>query len=337
MLNHIDERRRRLLGMAVTSVAVTSDMLPAFAASKPASGATFGALKQIDAGELNVAYVETGPPDGPVVILLHGWPYDIHAFADVTPILAKKGFRVIVPYLRGFGGTRFLTPETIRNGQQAAFAVDMIALMDALKIETAVYGGFDWGARAANIVAALWPHRCEALVSVSGYDVEDREAGKAPLRPLDEKPWWYEFYFTTERGRAGYDKYRRDFARLIWQLASPKWSFDDATFERSAVALDNPDHVDITIHNYRWRLGLADSEAKYDAIEAKLALAPVIAVTTITLEGDANSAPHLEPAAYARKFSGNYRHRQIKGGIGHNLPQEAPAAFASAIIDVSRL
>ncbi|CAN7457224.1 alpha/beta hydrolase [Bradyrhizobium sp. LjRoot220] len=346
MFDQIDGRRRRLLGGAATTLVVASFGLPGSATAKAsgnarrgkeATGATFGPLRQVDAGVLNVAYVDVGPANGPVVILLHGWPYDIHAFADVAPILAAKGFRVIVPYLRGYGATRFLASDTMRNGQQAAFAVDVIALMDALKIEKAVFGGFDWGARAANIVAALWPERCKALVSVSGYDVEDREADKAPLPPADEKRWWYEFYFTTERGRAGYDKYRREFAKLIWQLASPNWQFDDATFARSAAALDNPDQVSICIHNYRWRLGLAEGEAKYDALESKLAAAPVIAVPTITLEGDANGAPHLEPSAYARKFSGKYFHRQLKGGIGHNLPQEAPQAFASAIVDVSHL
>ncbi|WP_441227936.1 alpha/beta fold hydrolase [Tardiphaga sp. 20_F10_N6_6] len=345
MFDQIDERRRRLLGASAAAIAMASFGLRGVANAKSsgsaqsgtgAAEAVFGPLRQVDAGLLNVAYVDAGPANGPVVILLHGWPYDIHAFADVTPVLAAKGFRVIVPYLRGYGATRFLASDTIRNGQQAAFAVDVIALMDALKIEKAVFGGFDWGARAANIVAALWPERCKALVSVSGYDVEDREADKAPLPPADEKRWWYEFYFTTERGRAGYDKYRHEFAKLIWQLASPKWQFDDATFERSAAALDNPDQVSICIHNYRWRLGLAEGEAKYDALESKLAAAPVIAVPTITLEGDANGAPHLKPGAYAKKFSGKYMHRQLKGGIGHNLPQEAPQAFASAVIDASR-
>ncbi|MET0721022.1 MAG: alpha/beta hydrolase [Tardiphaga sp.] len=346
MFDQIDDRRRRLLGAAATTMAMASFGIAGGAhaeVQQKARGGTsgpgtgFGPLRQVDAGVLNVGYADVGPADGPVVILLHGWPYDIHAFAEVRPILAAKGFRVIVPYLRGYGSTMFLTGDTMRNGQQAAFAVDVIALMDALKIETALLGGFDWGARAANIVAALWPERCNALVSVSGYDVEDREADKAPLPPADEKRWWYEFYFTTERGRAGYDRYRRDFAKLIWQLASPKWQFDDATFIRSAAALDNPDQVGICIHNYRWRLGLAEGEAKYDALESRLAVAPVIAVPTITLEGDANGAPHLPPSAYARKFSGKYAHRQLKGGIGHNLPQEAPQDFASAIIDASRL
>jgi pimeloyl-ACP methyl ester carboxylesterase len=343
MSDPIDARRRSLLGIAATTTTIASFVTPALVNAgtvgnaQSGAGVTFGPLKQIDAGVLSIAYADLGPASGPVVVLLHGWPYDIHAFADVAPMIAAKGFRVIVPYLRGYGATRFVAADTVRNGQQAAFAVDVIALMDAIKIQHAILGGFDWGARAANIVAALWPERCRGLVSVSGYDVEDREADKAPLAPVDEKRWWYEFYFMTERGRAGYDKYRREFAKLIWQLASPKWKFDDATFERSAAALDNPDQVSICIHNYRWRLGLADGEAKYDAIESKLALAPVIGVPTITLEGDANGAPHLPPSAYAGKFPGKYLHRQIKGGIGHNLPQEAPQAFASAIVDVSRL
>ena len=278
----------------------------------------------------------SGPASGPPVLLLHGWPYDIHSFVEVAPILAAAGFRVIVPYLRGYGTTRFLSGETPRNGQQSVVAVDAIALMDALKIEKAVLGGFDWGARTADIVAALWPERCNGLVSVSGYLIGNQAAGKAPLPPQAELQWWYQFYFATERGRAGYDKYRRDFSKLIWRLASPKWNFDDATFDRTAESFDNPDHVAIVIHNYRWRLGLAEGEAKYDALEERLAQAPVIAVPTITMEGDANGAPHPDPAAYRGKFSGRYEHRTITGGIGHNLPQEAPKAFAQAIIDVSR-
>lgn len=349
MTDEINQQRRRLFKSAATTFAMVQFGLIGKARAEPnaaavktrpevhGNAASFGALKSVDTDVLNVAYVDVGPVQGPVVILLHGWPYDIHAFAEVAPILAAKGFRVIIPYLRGYGATRFLSSDTMRNGQQATFAVDAIALMDALKIETAVFGGFDWGARAANIVAALWPQRCKALVSVSGYDIEDREADKIPLPPAAERQWWYEFYFTTERGRAGYDKYRRDFARLIWQLASPKWQFNDTTFERSAAALDNPDQVAICIHNYRWRLGLTEGEAKYDDLEQKLAVAPVISVPTITLEGDANGAPHLESRAYAKKFSGKYRHRLIKGGIGHNLPQEAPRAFASAIVDVMAL
>ena len=298
------------------------------------SHTSFGPLKQIDAGTLNIGYAEAGPANGPAVLLLHGWPYDIHAFVDVAPLLAEVGYRVIVPYLRGYGSTRFLSTDTMRNGQQSVVAVDAIALMDALKIDKAIVAGFDWGARTADIMAALWPERCKALVSVSGYLIGNQEAGKAPLPPKAELQWWYQFYFATERGRAGYEKYRRDFAKLIWQIASPKWNFDDATFDRSAAAFDNPDHVAIVIHNYRWRLGLAEGEAKYDDLEKKLAAAPVIAVPTITMEGDANGAPHPEPAAYRAKFSGRYESRIISGGIGHNLPQEAPTAFAKAILDV---
>lgn len=268
------------------------------------------------------------------MVLLHGWPYDIHAFVDVTPLLAARGYRVIVPYLRGYGTTRFLSGETPRNGQQAALAADVIALMDALGIERAVIGGFDWGARTANIVAALWPERCKAMVSVSGYLIGSREANRMPLPPAAELQWWYQFYFATERGRAGYERYRRDFNRLVWQLASPRWRFDDATFDRSAAAFDNPDHVVIVIHNYRWRLGLAEGEARYDELEGRLARAPVITVPAITLEGDANGAPHPEPSAYAGKFSGRYAHRTLTGGVGHNLPQEAPQAFAAAIVEV---
>ncbi len=292
-------------------------------------------LKQINAGLLNVGYTESGPVSGPAVLLLHGWPYDIDSFAEVVPLLTAQGYRVIVPYLRGYGTTRFLSTETFRNGQQSALAVDIIALMDALKIEKAVVGGFDWGARTANIMAALWPQRVSAMVSVSGYLIGNQQAGKVPLPPKAELEWWYQYYFATERGRIGYEKNRREFARLIWKLASPKWNFDDATFERSAQAFDNPDHVAIVIHNYRWRLGLADGEQAYDEFEAQLAKAPTIGVPTITMESDANGAPHPDPAVYAKKFTGKYEHRHIAGGIGHNLPQEAPNAFAQAILDVA--
>src|SRR5258708_505199 len=295
---------------------------------------SFNAPKQIDAGVLNVGYVEAGPGDGQAVMLLHGWPYDIHSFVDVVPILAGVGYRVIVPYLRGYGTTHFLSDATIRNGQPSALALDTIALMDALRIEKAILAGFDWGARTADIVAALWPERAKALVAVSGYLIASQEAGKMPLPPHAELDWWYQFYFATDRGRAGYEKYRYEFAKLIWQIASPEWNFDDATFDRSAAALDNPDHVNIVIHNYRWRLGLADTESKYDDLEKRLAEFPVITVPTITLEGDANGAPHLDSSAYAKKFSGKYTHRVINGGIGHNLPQEAPQAFAEAVIEV---
>jgi pimeloyl-ACP methyl ester carboxylesterase len=294
----------------------------------------FGPVKQIDAGVLNVGYAEAGPAGGPPVVLLHGWPYDIHTYVDVAPLLAAKGYRVIVPYLRGYGTTRFLSSETVRNGQQSVVAVDVIALMDALKIEKAVLGGCDWGARTADIVAALWPQRCKALVSVSGYLIGSQAANRTPLPPKAELQWWYQFYFATERGRAGYEKNRRDFAKLIWQLASPKWNFSDAEFDRSAAAFDNVDHVSIVIHNYRWRLGLAEGEPKYDDLEKRLAEGPVITVPTITLEGDANGAFHPDSTAYAKKFSGKYAHRLIKGGIGHNLPQEAPRAFSDAIIEV---
>ena len=295
-----------------------------------------GAVSQIEAGPLNVGYLDRGPADGPAVVLLHGWPYDIHSFTDVVPVLTAAGQRVIVPYLRGFGTTRFLSDETVRNGEQAALALDAIALMDALGIETAVVAGFDWGARSADVVAALWPDRCRGLVSVSGYLIGGQQAGQPPLPPDAELKWWYQYYFATERGRAGYDKNRRGFARLIWRSASPKWDFDDATFDRSAAAFDNPDHVAIVIHNYRWRLGLADGEAEHSELERRLAESPIITVPAITLEGDANGAPHPDPSAYAGKFPGAYRHKTIEGGIGHNLPQEAPQAFAEAIIDVCR-
>jgi pimeloyl-ACP methyl ester carboxylesterase len=295
---------------------------------------SFGTVSQIDAGPLNVGYVDAGPADGSAVVLLHGWPYDIHSYVDVAPLLTTAGYRVIVPYLRGYGTTRFLSDDTPRNGEQAALATDTIALMDALAIEKAVVAGFDWGARSADIVAALWPERCSGLVSVSGYLIGSQATGQLPLPPEAELQWWYQYYFATKRGRAGYENYRREFAKLIWQTASPKWTFDEATFERSAASFDNPDHVAIVIHNYRWRLGLADGAAEYAELEKRLAAGPVISVPTITLEGDANGAPHPDPSAYAGKFSGRYSHRTIEGGIGHNLPQEAPEAFAAAILEV---
>jgi pimeloyl-ACP methyl ester carboxylesterase len=304
---------------------------------RPGTNTSFASLKKIDAGLLNVTYAEAGPSDGRPVVLLHGWPYDIYSFVDVAPPLASAGYRVIVPYLRGYGPTRFLSDKSIRNGQQSVLAIDIIALMDALNIKTAIIAGFDWGARTADIIAALWPERCKALVSVSGYLIGSRDTGKIPLPPKAELQWWYQYYFATERGRAGYEKYRHDFAKLIWAIASPKWNFDDATFDRTAASFDNPDHVSIVIHNYRWRLGLAEGETKYDELEKRLAAGPTITVPTITLEGDANGAPHPEPDSYARKFSGKYAHRTTEGGVGHNLPQEAPQAFAQAILDVARL
>jgi pimeloyl-ACP methyl ester carboxylesterase len=342
MREQISQSRRRFLGTtAMTIAAARLGMVhPAKAESETVelTNTSFGegSLKQIDAGVLNVGYAEAGPATGPPVILLHGWPYDIHSFVDVAPLLAARGYRVIVPYLRGYGPTRFLSNDAVRNGQPAAVASDLVALMDALHIDKAVLAGFDWGARTGDIVAAIWPERCRALVSVSGYLIGNQESGKVPLPPAAELEWWYQFYFATERGRMGYEKYHREFAKLIWRQASPKWNFDDATFDRSAAAFDNPDHVAISIHNYRWRLGLADGERKYDDYEKRLAEGPVITVPTITMEGDANGAPHPEPAAYAKKFSGKYAHRTISGGIGHNLPQEAPKAFADAVVAVDR-
>lgn len=335
MRKEVHQDRRQFLGTAfMTLVAAEFGMIESLGAQMQDP---FAQLKQINAGVLNIGYAEAGPANGRAVILLHGWPYDIYSFVDVVPLLAAKGYRVIVPHLRGYGTTRFLSSDTVRNGQPAALAVDITALMDALTIETAIIAGFDWGARTANIMAALWPERCKATVSVSGYLIGNQEAGKVPLPPKAELQWWYQFYFATERGRIGYEKYRRDFAKLIWQQASPKWNFSDATFDRSAASFDNPDHVGVAIHNYRWRLGLAEGEPKYDDLEKKLAQGPVISVPTITMEGDANGAPHPEPSAYAAKFTGKYAHRLVAGGVGHNLPQEAPHAFAQAVIDVDRL
>jgi pimeloyl-ACP methyl ester carboxylesterase len=347
MSREVNHGRRRFLGTAVLTMAAAelvrigsagalpSETKPAAVPTiKPGTHTSFGALQQIDAGVLHVGYAEAGPADGPAVILLHGWPYDIYSYVDVAPLLAAAGYRVIVPYLRGYGTTRFLANATPRNGQQSVLAVDIIALMDALNIEQAILAGYDWGARTANIIAALWPERCKALVSVSGYLIGSREINKMPLPPKAELAWWYQFYFATARGQAGYEQYRREFAKLIRQLASPQWDFDEATFDRSAAFFDNPDHVSIVIHNYRWRLGLAAGEPQYDALEQRLAQGPVIAVATITLEGDANGAPHPDASAYAKKFSGTYAHRVITGGIGHNLPQEAPRAFTEAVLDV---
>jgi pimeloyl-ACP methyl ester carboxylesterase len=325
--------RRRL--MQAFGVLLATAPLGALATSARAAEAPGWTLRQVDAGELSVEYAEAGPASGGPVILLHGWPYDIHAFVGVAPILAKAGYRVIVPYLRGYGGTRFRAAEAFRNGQQAALAADVIALMDALKISRAVVAGFDWGARTADIVAALHPERVGGLVSVSGYLIGSQQANAAPLPPAAELSWWYQFYFATERGRLGYEKNRHDFAKLIWRTASPRWRFDDTTFDRSAAAFENPDHVAIVIHNYRWRLGLERGDPRYDADEARLATAPAIAVPTITMEGDANGAPHPDPAAYRAKFTGRYEHRLIGGGVGHNPPQEAPAAFAQAVLDVA--
>ncbi|HEX8358479.1 MAG TPA: alpha/beta hydrolase [Longimicrobium sp.] len=336
--------RREFLGTAVSVAAASLGVIGAAGAqagapspAAPARAIPPGAIKQIDAGDLNVGYAESGPSNGRPVILLHGWPYDIHTYSEAAALLAADGYRVIVPYLRGYGTTRFRSAETPRNGQQAALAADVIALMDALRIDRAIVGGCDWGARTANIVAALWPERTKGLVSVSGYLIGSQAASRMPLSPKAERDWWYQYYFATERGKLGYERNRRDFGELIWRLASPKWNFDAATYGRTAASFDNPDHVAIVVHNYRWRLGLAEGEPRFDEFERRLAMAPVITVPTITLEGDANGAPHPEPSAYAAKFTGRYQHRLIEGGVGHNLPQEAPREFARAIIDVDRL
>jgi pimeloyl-ACP methyl ester carboxylesterase len=326
----IDLSRRNFIAAAALTAAASAARMASAAAP------SFGPLRQVTAGDLSIGYAEAGPAHGPAVILLHGWPYDIQSYAEVAPLLADAGYRVIVPYLRGYGATRILSSDTLRSGQPGALATDVIALMDALKIEKAVLGGYDWGARTADIVAALWPERVKALVSVSGYLIGNRAASAKPLPPAAELQWWYQFYFTTERGRAGYQANTSEFNKLIWKLASPKWNFDDATYERSAQSFDNPDHVAIVIHNYRWRMGLAEGDPRFAALEEKIEALPQIAVPTVTMEGDANGAPHPEPAAYKGKFSGRYEHRAITGGIGHNLPQEAPVAFAQAIKDLGK-
>jgi len=325
--------------IAFANIALESDAAVQSKAKPEATIASenFPPVKQVRAGVLDIGYVEVGPADGSAVVLLHGWPYDIHSFVEVADILAKAKYRVVIPYLRGYGTTRFLSGDTVRNAQPTTFALDVIALMDALQIKQAILGGFDWGARTADIVAALWPERCTGLVSVSGYLIGNQKAGHAPLPPKAELQWWYQFYFATDRGRDGYDRYRHDFAKLIWQTASPGWRFSDEIFERSAKSFDNPDHTSIVIHNYRWRLGIAPGEPKYDEFEQKLASAPSITVPTITLEGDANGAAHPDSKDYAKKFTGKYSHRVVGGGVGHNLPQEAPEAFARAILDVASL
>jgi pimeloyl-ACP methyl ester carboxylesterase len=336
--------RRRFFGTVAMAVAATQlgTIAPAAAqrveaempAIKPGTQTSFGPLQQIDAGVLHVGYAEAGPGDGPAVLLLHGWPYDIYSDVDVAPVLASAGYRVLVPYGRGYGTTRFRASETFRNGQPSALAVDTIACMEALNIEQATLAGFDWGARTANIIAALWPERCKALVSVSGYLLGSQDSGRMPLPPAHELQWWYQYYFATERGRAGYDTYRHEFAKLIWPLASPQWRFDAATFARTAAAFNHPDHVSIGIHHDRWRLGLAAGEPTYEDLEQRLAGLAVITVPTMTLQGDADGAPHPEPSAYAKPFAGPYAHRLIQGGIGHHLPQAAPQAFAQAVVDV---
>lgn len=340
MVTTLIQDRRQFLGTAASALAAVGFALghkPAKAQSGGLTHRNFGTLKTIAAGVLNIGYVEVGPPSGSPVILLHGWPYDIHTYVDVAPMLAETGYRVIVPYLRGYGTTRFQSADAIRNGQQSALGADVIALMDALDIDRAIIGGCDWGARTACIVAALWPERCQGLVSVSGYLIGSQAANQNPLPPEAELLWWYQYYFATERGRAGYAKNTAEFARLIWRLASPQWQFDAETFDQTAAAFDNPDHVEIVIHNYRWRLGLAEGEAVHDALEARLAAFPSITVPTITMEGDANGAPHPAPGSYAKRFVGPYRHVTVGGGTGHNLPQESPRAFADAIIDVVKL
>jgi pimeloyl-ACP methyl ester carboxylesterase len=348
MSDEINHQRRRFLssgamtiaaaqfGMFGSAEAQSKKANPAgVPAIKPGTNTSFGSMKQIDAGLLNVGYAEAGPAGGPPVILLHGWPYDIHSFVDVAPLLASAGYRVIIPYLRGYGTTSFLSNDTFRNGQQSVVALDIIALMDALKIQKAIIAGFDWGARTADIMAVLWPERCKAIVSVSGYLIGSPAANKTPIPPKAEFPWWYQYYFATDRGKLGYTQYTHDFNKLIWQTASPKWNFDDATYDRSAASFNNPDHVAIVIHNYRWRLNLAPGEPKYDSYEQKLFAGPVITVPAIVLEGDANGAPHAnDDTGYRKKFTGKYAFRIIKDGIGHNLPQEAPQAFAKAVIEV---
>jgi pimeloyl-ACP methyl ester carboxylesterase len=349
MPEDIYHSRRRFLSTAAMAITAAQFGILSSAKAEAQSGTTiqippvkrgtntsFRSIKQIDAGLLNIGYAEAGPAAGPAVILLHGWPYDIYSFVDVAPLLASAGYRVIVPYLRGYGTTRFLSGDTFRNAQQSAVALDIIALMDALKIQTAIVAGFDWGARTADVMAVLWPERCKAIVSVSGYLISSPAGNQVPSPPEPAFLFWYQYYFSTPVGKAGYAKYLDQFNKFIWHQASPKWNFDDATYDRTAASFNNPDHVDIVMHDYRWRLGLAEGERRYDDLEKRLAALPAITVPAITMEGDANGAAHPPESAYHAKFSGKYEYRLITGGIGHNMPQEAPQAFAQAVIDVDR-
>lgn len=305
--------------------------------NKYPAGFSQDSIKQVKAGLLDVGYIEAGSATGQPVVLLHGWPYDINSYSEVTNILVLKGYHVFVPYLRGFGTTRFLSDKTARNAQQSVVALDIIAFMDALNIDQAIIGGFDWGARTADIIAVLYPDRCKALVSVSGYLIGSPKGNAAPLTPKAELAWWYQYYFATQRGEQGYQKNTREFAKLIWQTASPEWKFTDSLFNQDARSFDNPDHVAIVMDNYRWRLGITAGEKKYDRLENILATAPAIKVPTVTLEGSANGAPHPQPAAYRSKFTGKYVHHTIGGSIGHDLPQEAPEAFADAVVEADQL
>jgi pimeloyl-ACP methyl ester carboxylesterase len=291
-------------------------------------------LRHVDAGVLTIAYYEAGPADGPAVMLLHGFPYDIHSYVDVAPMLAGEGCRVIVPYLRGYGPTRFRDPATPRSGEQAAIGADLMALMDALSITRAVFAGYDWGGRAACVGAALWPDRCIGLVSVNSYLIQNIAKAMMPAKPEQEVALWYQYYFQLERGRAGLAANRREIARILWEQWSPDWDFDDATFDRSAAAHDNPDYVDVVIHSYRHRFGLAAGDPRYADLQRRLAPLPPITVPAVTLDGDADGVlPASDGRASAAKFTGRRVHRVVPG-VGHNVPQEAPEAFAAAVMEL---
>lgn len=330
--------RRQFLGVAGAAAALAVGAsqlgsLPKAAARSAPVSTSFGPVRQIDAGVLNVGYVEAGPADGTPVILMHGFPYDIHSYVEVVPLLAATGYRVIVPYFRGYGTTTFRSHKTPRDVDQAVFALDILALMDALGIRKPILAGFDWGSRTGDIIAAVWPHRCRALVSTSGYLITNLAANRLPLPAKAEWAWWYQYYFATERGELGLTQNRHDLGELIWRFNSPTWSFSDATYAQTAAAFENPDYVSIVIGNYRWRQSLAPNEPRYAGIEKRLQKAPAIGVPTITLDGaDDPFTPAGDGAAYRAKFTGRYEHRTLP--VGHNVPQEAPQAFADAVIRV---
>ena len=336
MADAVDRHRRLILGAALLGPAAIGGKADAQAkpSAPPRALRKLEPLRHVETDVLNIAYYEAGPATGPEVILLHGFPYDIHTYADVAPILAAKGCRVIVPYLRGYGETRFRDKATPRSGEQAALGADVIALLDAFGIKRAVFAGHNWGGRAATVAAALWPDRCAGLVTVNSYLIQDLSRAMVPAPPENEEAMWYEYYFQLERGRAGLAANRRKIARMLWEEWSPDWDFDDATFDRSAGALDNPDFVDVAIHSYRHRFGNADGDPRYAELEKRLAAMPPITLPAVTLDGDSDGVIAAgDGSASAAEFAARRIHRVVKGA-GHNIPQEAPEAFAAAVMEL---